>query len=229
MDEIKCALAHRRRIESYRRRDRYGSHQPLGKTQGRGLNSPENLVPFLPSLRALTNLLTRFEEQGIIIGGIAVSLLGKPRLTADLDAIFLLSVDQIPSFLETATQEGIFPRIENAEEFARKNRILLLQHEESGINIDISLGILPFEKEAVDRGQLLNIGSLTLRLPTPEDLIILKAVAHRPKDMLDIQAIIDNFPEMNRHRIEFWVHQFAEALEMPEIWADLNEILAQNQ
>ena len=33
-------------------------------------------------------------------------------------------------------------------------------------------------------------GTLVLRLPTPEDLIILKAVAHRPKDMLDIPATL---------------------------------------
>jgi hypothetical protein len=38
----------------------------------------------------------------------------------------------------------------------------------------------------VERSKLYQIGPLALRLPTPEDLIILKAVAHRPKDLLDI-------------------------------------------
>lgn len=193
------------------------------------MSSSENLTPLLPPLEALARLLLQFGDQGIVIGGIAASLLGKPRLTADLDAIYLLSTDQIPHFLETAAQVGILPRIENAEEFARKNRILLLRHQGSNINIDVSLGILPFEEEAVQRSQLLHIGSISLRLPTPEDLIILKAVAHRPKDMLDIQAIIENNPELDRGRIELWVRQFAEALEIPEIWMDLDKILSQNQ
>ncbi len=36
-------------------------------------------------------------------------------------------------------------------------------------------------------------GSIDVRLPTPEDLIILKSVAHRPQDMLDIEAIVTNW------------------------------------
>jgi hypothetical protein len=62
---------------------------------------------------------------------------------------------------------------------------------------------------------------LALRLPSPEDLIILKAVAHRPQDLLDIRAISTNYPNLDRQRIESWVRQFAEALEMPELWTDI--------
>lgn len=62
-----------------------------------------------------------------------------------------------------------------------------MRHEESGVDVDISLG-LPFEVEAVERSSEHQVGTLTTRLPTPElILIILKAVAHRPKDMLDIE------------------------------------------
>lgn len=192
------------------------------------MSSPENLTPFLAPLRALSRLLSRFDDQGII-GGIAVSLLGKPRLTNDVDAIILLSIDKIPELLKIAKNEGILPRIKNAEEFARKNRVILLRHQESEMNIDISLGILSFEEEAVSRSQVIQIGSLSLRLPTPEDLIILKAVAHRPKDMLDIQAIVESSPDLDRKRIEHWVRQFAEALEMPELWEELEQKLSQGK
>jgi len=58
--------------------------------------------------------------------GIAVSLLAKPRLMADLDAMFFLSSDDVPRLIETAKSEGITARIESAEEFTRKNRVLLL-------------------------------------------------------------------------------------------------------
>jgi len=42
-------------------------------------------------------------------------------------------------------------------------------------------------------------------LPTPEDLIILKAVAHRPKDMEDIRILADKYPNLDTARIEQWV------------------------
>ena len=185
------------------------------------MNSRDTLEPFLNPLAALQRLIDRLDGQGLIIGGIAASLLGRPRLTADLDAMVLVSVQDLSRLLRYARQEGLVPRIENAQEFARRNRVLLLMHQETGIPVDISLGALPFEIEAVQRSQIHKVGSLKIRLPTPEDLIIFKAVAHRPQDLLDIQAIIDNYPNLDRDRIELWVQSFAEALEIPELWEDI--------
>jgi len=45
---------------------------------------------------ALQRLLARFGNQGIVIGGVAASLLGRPRLTADVDALLLLSIEELP-------------------------------------------------------------------------------------------------------------------------------------
>lgn len=189
------------------------------------MKSSQEVAPLLEPLAALQRVLTRFDDQGLIIGGIAASLLGKPRLTADVDALILLSVEDIPDLIEVATEEGLTPRLSDAEAFARRQRVLLLQHAESNINVDISLGMLPFEVEAVERGQVHQISSMAIRLPTPEDLIILKAVAHRPKDMLDIQAIIESQPDLDKARIELWVTEFAQLLDMPELWDDVAALL----
>ena len=50
---------------------------------------PQSITPMLAPLVSLQRLLARFDDQGIVIGGVAASLLGKPRLTADVDAMFL--------------------------------------------------------------------------------------------------------------------------------------------
>jgi hypothetical protein len=63
--------------------------------------------------------------------------------------------------------------------------------------------------------------TLQIRLPTPEDLIILKAVAHRPKDMEDIRILADKYPNLDTARIEQWVKSFVEVLEMPALWDDI--------
>lgn len=198
----------------------------MGGTEAPGGESaPGNLTPFLAPLVALQGLLARFENRGVIIGGIAASLLGTPRLTADLDAVLLLDVDDIPRLIHEAAAEGISPRIPDCEAFARKSHVLLLRHSTSGTDIDISLGLLPFEAEMVARSQVHRIGPITLCLPTPEDLIILKAVAHRPKDLLDIQAVAANHPDLDRGWVERWVRQFADLLEMPELWEDVAPLL----
>lgn len=187
------------------------------------MNNPKDFKPFLEPLSAFQRLMAKSKCQGILIGGIAVGLLGAPRLTVDIDAIVLISDENLQNFIEIAIKEGFVCRISQAQDFAKKNRVLLLRHQESQINIDVSIGLLPFEIEAVERSILFEIDDVILRLPTPEDLVILKAVAHRPKDMLDIQAIAELFPDIDKTRIKYWVIQFAELLEMPELWDDISK------
>ena len=188
------------------------------------MSLPETLQSFIEPLIALQRLLDRFGEQGVIIGGIATGFLGKPRFTVDLDAMFLASTRDIPHILEMAKEEGIEPRTDKVMEFAKKSRVLLLQHSASGTSIDISLGVLPFEEEVVARSKVYDVGMLSVRLPTPEDLIIMKAIAHRPKDLIDIQTIIDSNPDLDVSRIKQWVKSFAEALEIPDLWNDIEKM-----
>ena len=184
----------------------------------------KEIEPFRAAIEAIQRLLEKFDNRGVIIGGVAVGFLGRPRFTEDVDAMFLLSTHDITQFLEAAKAENIQPRISNAEEFARKSRVLLLQHSPTETNIDISLGILPFEEEMVERGIVQSTSTLSIRLPTPEDLIIMKAIAHRPKDLEDIRTVVDKNPKLDVARIEKWVKSFAEVLEMPSLWDDIVEM-----
>jgi hypothetical protein len=198
----------------------------MGNPEGKSVPpEPESITPLLAPLQALQNLLSVFDNQGVIIGGIAASLLGTPRYTVDLDAVCLLGFDDLPHLLTEAAKQGIEPRIANPIAFARKSRVLLLRHALSGTDIDLSLGILPFEVEMVERSRIVDLGAIQLRLPTPEDLIIMKAVAHRPKDLADIQAIAASHPNLDKTRIQFWVEQFGEALDMPELWQTISRLL----
>jgi predicted nucleotidyltransferase len=185
----------------------------------------KNLEPFRATIEALHRLLKKYNDRGVIIGGIAVGLLGKPRYTADVDAMFLLSTQEIPQFLELAHAENIIPRIQNIEEFARKTRVLLLQYVPTKTEIDISMGVLLFEEEMVERGSVKTFANLSARLPTPEDLIVMKAIAHRPKDLEDIRTIVDNNPNLDNARIEYWIKSFAEVMEVPELWKQIEIIL----
>ncbi len=190
------------------------------------MNQSDHLEPLLDALDALQRLLSRFGNRGVIIGGAAVGILGRARYTEDVDAMFLLSSEDLPRLLEMAKEEGIEPRIENAVDFARKSRVLLLRHTLTDTGIDISLGALPFEEEMVERSVLHEVDeTLQLRLPTPEDLIIMKAIAHRPKDLEDIRTIAEKYPNLDVRRIKKWVKAFGEALETPDLWNVVKPLL----
>ena len=53
----------------------------------------------------------------------------------------------------------------------------------------------------------------------------MKAVAHRPKDIADIQAIAASHPSLDKERIRSWVEQFGEALELPNLWKMISQLL----
>ena len=191
---------------------------------------PEELQTYHDPLEAVQKLISRFNHRGVVIGGIAASVLGRARYTEDVDAMFLLSTQDIPRFLGEAEQEGIVPRIENAADFAKKRRVLLLQHIITGTNIDISLGIMPFEQEVVERSSIREFESaLQVRLPTPEDLIIMKAIASRPKDLEDIRTLAAKYTNLDLARIKRWVKDYANLMETPELWGQIEKILKQQE
>jgi predicted nucleotidyltransferase len=191
-----------------------------------GVRKPAELKPLLEPLSVLKKLLEKAGCQWMIIGGVAASLLGKPRFTADIDAVALIEDKELSNLLKVARRFGLTARIKDAVEFAQKNRVLLLKHTKTGINVDLSLGFLPFEKEAIKRSKRFKIANITFNLPTPEDLIIFKAVAHRPRDIEDIREIVKIHTKVNKKYIKRVVKEFASVLGMPEIWQDIEFILS---
>lgn len=177
---------------------------------------------------AVADLIAWLKDQsvrGAVIGGFAANLLGRPRVTKDVDAVVLLGDLHIDPFLAAGTRFGFSPRISDAAAFAAKNRVLLLVHDPSKTDVDISLGVLPFEQESVDRASIVTIAGISFPLVSPEDLIIMKALPRRPRDIADIEAVLDAHPELDLDRVRYWVSQFASVLESPEILDDLEKIL----
>lgn len=188
------------------------------------LARPEHRLPS-EVLRDLVAWLREARVEGIVIGGVAAAILGRPRTTQDVDALVLLK--DARGFLEAGAKRGFTARIADPLDFASRSRMLLLRHEPTGIHVDISMAGLPFEEEAIRRGRPHTVRGVPvpIPIPTPEDLIIMKAVAHRARDTADIEAVLDMHPKIDLERVRRWVAEFAQVLEMPELRDDLEKIL----
>jgi hypothetical protein len=141
-------------------------------------------------IRAAADLQAACEAKGwrfCFIGGLAVLRWGEPRETIDVDLTLLTGFSDETQFV-SALLEQFEPRIDNAADFARTNRVLLLRAR-SGVGLDIALGGLPFEESAVARSSpFLFPPEVPLRTCSAEDLIVYKAFASRPKDWVDVDA-----------------------------------------
>ena len=171
----------------------------------------------LATARQLQAFCDRKGWQSCLIGGIAVQRWGEPRVTRDVDLTLLTGFGREDEYIE-ALLASYTPRRENAAEFARRNRVLLLQTKD-GIGIDISLGALPFEKLAVSRASDFTfIGGVTLRTCSAEDLVVLKLFASRPLDIRDAEGVIIRHKKvLDWHYIEEQLRPLVELKEEPEI------------
>lgn len=74
------------------------------------MNKPAAPDAFAQVLVAVQSIIEFTGNRGLIIGGVAVSLLAKPRFTADIDALLLYETADVAQLVEHAATMGLVPR-----------------------------------------------------------------------------------------------------------------------
>ncbi len=182
---------------------------------------------FAATLAAFRHWLAACSAEGVVIGGLAASLLGRPRFTQDIDVLVRLPEADWAVALERARAFGLDARVEDPLGFARRSRVLLLRHAATGIDLDVVIGGLAFEYDAIAAGVDVLIGGEPVRLPRVEDMVVMKAIAHRPKDLADIEGLLAAHPQLDLSRCRRIILEFADASAMPDIHADFERLATQ--
>ena len=112
----------------------------------------------------------------------------------------------------------IVPRVTDVREMALRAQILLLRHGDGAIDLDVSLGWLSFEEEAIGRSSPVDFGGgLQVPVAQPDDLIVYKSVAWRDQDRQDIERLLlKHRATIDLARVRARVLEFAQLLEAPE-------------
>lgn len=191
---------------------------------------PRPDIPLKPSLRdavqAVARALSALPVPGMIIGGIAVITRGVPRLTRDVDVTIAGGTIGLTDLLDRLREHQLVPRIEGAAEFAGAHQVLLLRHEPSGVDVDVSIAWLPFELDALAAAETLDVAGVRVSVARAEDLVVYKAVAFRPQDQQDIERLLVlHGHAMDLARIRRVVAEFASALDEPRRADDLEQIV----
>ena len=163
------------------------------------------------------------EWRSCIIGGIAVQRWGEPRLTRDVDATLLAGIGGEEKYVDEILRHYA-SRIEGAREFALMRRVMLLAAED-GTEIDLALGGLPFEENAVQRASDFEFyPGMVLRTCSAEDLIVMKAFAGRERDWGDVRGIIARQNWLDWKLIFAELTPLCELKEAPEILTYLKQL-----
>lgn len=162
----------------------------------------------------------------MIIGGIAVIARGVRRFTTDIDAAVRGDAVTVERLVAALARHGIVPRIDDAVAFARANLVLLARHRKSGVDLDVSLAWSDFEHEALTSATEAAFGRVTAPFSSAADLVVFKAIAARPQDLADAEALLVLHPEIDVRRVKRRVAELAALAEAPELVAELDAVLA---
>jgi hypothetical protein len=178
------------------------------------------------ALAALAGALDEAGAPWMIIGGIAVIARGVRRFTTDIDAAVRGDAITIERLLSVLARHDIVPRIEQAAAFAQQNLVLLLRHAPTGVDLDVSLAWSSFEQEAIAACTQTRFGRVRAPMSTPDDLVVFKAIAGRPKDVEDAEALLVLHPSIDIPRTRKRVIELAELAEAPELVASFDAMAA---
>ena len=145
-------------------------------------------------LTVLKQAATLFRENGIaycLAGGLAVSLLAKPRATEDVDLIVLLDERDFPSFEALVRSRFDVIQVRDVMRFRTASiwRFILGDGNEGMVILDLILAERDEYREAIANAVEIVVDDCRINIITPQDLIAVKQLAGRPVDLMDIEAL----------------------------------------
>jgi hypothetical protein len=85
------------------------------------------------------------------------------------------------------------------------------------VEFDVSMAWTDFEHEAIAASSVTAFGAVKAPMARPEDLVVFKAIAARPKDIEDATALLVLYPEIDRARLRERVRELARLAEQPDL------------
>ena len=161
----------------------------------------------------------------MIIGGQAVLLYGEPRLTRDIDITLGVNIDGLDRLLSAIRKLPLKPLPADIGAFVNETMVLPTIDEHTGIRVDFIFSYTPFETNAIQRAKTVTVLGQKLAFASPEDLIIHKIFAGRPRDLEDVRIILIKQPDIDRLYIRKWLKEFDEVSDTKEFLKNFEEII----
>lgn len=147
-----------------------------------------------PDFESLLARLTEdIEAQGLnfmLIGGQAVLLHGRPRLTEDIELTLAAGPESLSRVLVACRNLRLEPLPEDVEAFVRKTFVLPAAEPETGIRVDFIFSTIRYERQAIERAVRVELKGVAVPFATAEDLILHKLFARRALDLEDATAVV---------------------------------------
>jgi hypothetical protein len=182
----------------------------------------------------LKQLAVALDKAGLpymVFGGQAVLLYGEPRLTRDIDITLGVDPNHPDAVLKVIEQLQLRILVDDIEEFLMQTLVLPVLDPKTNIRIDFVFSLSEYERQAIQRGKVVRLSGVDVRFVSLEDLIVMKVIAGRPRDLEDVVSIIRKNPGFDREHVERYLKEFDSELDsrflsvFEEIMAKINAVI----
>lgn len=156
-----------------------------------------------PLIEGFIQLNTFFQDHKIrycIIGGLAAGYWGIPRFTKDVDFTVVSRTGNLTPLL-TLMKKNNFHIVEKGP-----GQMQITGHDSLRFEADIILAETDYQDWVVQRARPVPMFNITAPICSPEDLIILKLIANRRQDLLDIENVLKNCAnQLDKKYLQEWM------------------------
>lgn len=177
------------------------------------------------ALDEFSRIFERMDVEYAVMGGIAVRAHGIPRPTQDVDFTVAIERSRLAEFYEAAGGLGYtVPETYISgwvDEVAGMPLVRVRRYVEGrGVDVDVFLAESPFQRELLARARTEQVDGLPLRVVTPEDLILLKLVSHRHRDLADVGDILFTQGQLDEAYMRRWAKELRVLKELESVLAE---------
>ncbi len=164
------------------------------------------------ALREIAGIFESMQVRYVVMGGLAVRVYGIPRPTHDVDFTVALGRHNLQRFFDRAANAGYMipePYLQGwVDQVAGmplvKVRSNLGAHS---IDIDIFLAESTFQDSLLARRRSEDFERGRIWFVSPEDLVLLKLIAGRPRDYLDVQDVLFTQGQLDEDYLQSWASE----------------------
>lgn len=111
-------------------------------------------------------------------------------MSADVDVTVEIAPEEARGFALSMEEAGFELRIRNVEEFVERTRVLPFVHPATQIPLDVVFAGPGLEELFLDRARSVELAGINIPVISPEDLVVTKILAGRPKDLADARGVL---------------------------------------
>lgn len=179
-------------------------------------------------LIALKKVLGPRRIRWYLFGAQAAVVYGSARMTMDVDVTIALRPERVRPLVAALLERGFASRAHDIAAFFERSRVIPLFHESTRMPLDLVVARDSLEATFLERARPIDIGGVRVPVISPEDLVVAKLFAGRPRDIEDVRSVLAAMHDsLDLRHVRVLLGQLDEAEDRADLLPTLERLLGE--